>query len=135
MGTTVNYAIPYPGVNDAPDGPFSFQAGAEATDAAIKGQSDRLDKLPVKVATGSATLTFGAGVAFITSNVALPAGFTVAPIVTVTLGSNVAGRASLLLLSAYGATTSGFTIKMQTSDNANIGTSYNITFQWTAIQS
>lgn len=42
MGQTADYAIPYPGVSDAPDGPNGFQASAERTAAVIKGIDTRL---------------------------------------------------------------------------------------------
>lgn len=104
-----------------------MQTQAESVEAA-------LNTMPYKIASGTGSISFGSGVASVTSTVSLPAGFTQAPAVTVTLGSNVAGRASLLLLSAYNPTTSGFTLKMQTSDNANIGTTYTLTFNWIAVQ-
>lgn len=128
MPTTLRFGITYPSGSTTPNVPLSMQTQAESVEAALN------TSFPYKIASGTATLSFGAGVAFITSNVALPAGFTQAPAVTVTLASNVAGRASLLLLSAYSATTTGFTMKMQTSDNANMGTTYSLTFNWTAVQ-
>lgn len=127
MPSTLRFGLQYPSGSSTPNVPLSMQSLAESTETA-------LNTMPYKIASGTATLSFGAGVASVTSNVALPAGFTLPPVVTVTLASNVAGRASLLLLSAYSATTTGFTIKMQTSDNANIGTTYSLTFNWTAVQ-
>lgn len=41
MGTTVNRGIPYPGVNDAPDGPYGFQAMAEAVDVELDALLDQ----------------------------------------------------------------------------------------------
>ena len=134
MPNTINRAYPYPLPTADPDVPYWNQQLAEKIDVDMVARLAELARLPYKMAAGSATLSFGAGVAFITSNVALPAGFTQAPIVTVTLGSNVAANASKLLLSAYSATTTGFTIKMQTNDNTNIGVGYNFTFQWVAVQ-
>lgn len=37
MGITANRGYGYPGVNDAPDGPFSFQTGFEGVDADVQG--------------------------------------------------------------------------------------------------
>lgn len=130
MGTTVNYQIPYPGVNEAPDGPFSFQAGAEATDAAIKGQSDRLDKLPVRIVSGTATLNVTSGIASISSFVNFGTTFAAAPLVSVSCSTN-AVRASVY--SGYGSTTTGFTAKVQTADGATYGSAFALTLNWTAV--
>jgi hypothetical protein len=87
-----------------------------------------------KIASGNGSISISSGVSFNVNSVALPAGFTQAPNVVVTLGSNVAGRASLLQIYAYTITTTSFNVKIQTSDNAAIGTSYTINYQWVAIQ-
>jgi hypothetical protein len=128
MAQTPGRLWPYAGPNDAPDVPYWQQRIAEKGDAETQALDDRT---PFKIATGTGTLSIGAANTFVSSNVNFPAGFTLAPVVTVTFASNAA-RASMI--SAYSATTAGFTVKMQTCDGATYGASFTLAFNWTAIQ-
>jgi hypothetical protein len=93
------------------------------------------------VKSGKTTIRIGAGASSATKAVPFtgPGGevtpFAAAPVVMVSLSSNIAGAASQLLVSAFSENTAGFTAKIQTNDNANIGTTYDITVNWTAVLS
>lgn len=86
------------------------------------------------VQAGKMLFNIAASASSLTKTVTFPKPFAAAPIVTATLASNVAGNASQLLVSAYGETTTGCTLKIQTNDNTSIGTTYNINVNWTAVQ-
>jgi hypothetical protein len=132
MANTVNRIYPYPGVNDAPDGPYAVQRLAEAVDVDVKAQSDRLDKLPVRLQVGQDSIFIGAAVAVQTQTITFPVAFATAPKVVASLVTATAGRASLLNIQVTASTTTGFTARLYTSDNANTGTSYTIAFNWIA---
>ena len=137
MPNTVNRGYPYPGVSQVPDIPYDMQQLTEAIDADVEDIDTRLVDLtaamPAAIQAGSGTIAIGAGVPSATLAVTFPAAFAAAPVVVVTCTANVAGRASLLKLYANNTTASGFTLKMQTSDNQDIGTSFNIGFTWVAV--
>jgi hypothetical protein len=134
MPNTINRAYPYPLPTADPDVPYWNQQLAEALDVDMKARVDALAKLPTKVAKGQDSIFIGAAVANASLTVNLPAGFTVAPIVTASIVTATAGRASLLQLSITSQTTTTFVARLYTSDNANTGTSYTITFNWIAVQ-
>jgi hypothetical protein len=127
MPTTTRFGISYPAGSAAPNVPLSMQTQAESVEAA-------LNTFPYKIAAGSGTITMGAGVAFVLTTISLPAGFTAPPTVTVTMSTTTGGRASLLQLATVNPTTTTFQIRVYTSDNANVGTSYVIGFSWMAVQ-
>lgn len=131
MATTTNRSLRYPTAGQEPDVNGDIQRLAEDVDADLDGLHDTL---PSKVAVGAGTISIGSAVASVTQVVTLPAGFTVAPQVFLQSTANVAGRASLLSLYVNATTTSQFTVKMQTADNANTGTSYAIAYNWLAVQ-
>jgi hypothetical protein len=122
MPTTLGDAIYYPPGNLPPNVPLQMQLAAESVQAALN-----------KIKSGSITIAMGAGVSVATQVVTFDEAYTVVPQVGVTMTSNVTGRASLLQFAAISKTVNGFTAKLQTSDNANIGTSYNITLDWIAV--
>ncbi|WP_157372116.1 hypothetical protein [Arthrobacter sp. Soil736] len=93
-----------------------------------------MSKLRYKIDAGQGMQGIGAGVASVTQTVMLPVGLTLPPVITVQDAANVAGRASLPTFYVNGTTEAQLTLKMQTSDNANIGTRYNIVVNWIATQ-
>jgi hypothetical protein len=122
----------YPGVNDAPDGPYGIQRLAENVDADVQVQANKLAKLPAQITAGQDSIFIGAAVATATLTVTFPAAFATVPKVVASMVTATAGRASLLGLQVTAQTTTGFTVRLYTSDNANTGTSYTITFNWIA---
>lgn len=123
MPNTLTRPITYPAGGAAPNVPLVMQTMAESVQTQL-----------LKIKAGSGTISIGAGVASTTLAVTFPeGGFSAPPVVTVTNTANVAGRASLLNLYVNGITATGFTLKMQTSDNANIGTSFSIGFNYVAV--
>ncbi|QIN94317.1 minor tail protein [Arthrobacter phage BlueFeather] len=123
MPETLGDAISYPAGGVAPNVPLVMQQSAESVQAAFN-----------KFKAGSVTIAMGAGVAFVNTTVTFPGGgFDSIPQVLLTLNANVAGRASLLQVYAINKTQTNFQIKLATSDNANIGTSYNISVDWLAV--
>lgn len=90
-------------------------------------------KLPKKMAGGADTMSIGAGASSVTKVINLPAGFTAPPVVLLQNAANRGLRAALLILDAYSVTNTQFTIKMQTSDNAAIGTAFDINIYWLAV--
>lgn len=137
MPNTANYGFFYPGVSEVPDGPYAFQTAMEGVDTALLGVDERLTSLdgrmPTALQAGSGSISIGAGVPSATLAVTFPTAFAAAPVVVANLTANVAGRASLLKLYPINITATGFTAKMQTSDNNDIGTSYNLGFNWVAV--
>lgn len=137
MPNTPNRGYPYPGVSEVPDGPFAFQSGFEAVDTDVEEIDGRLtdltDAMPTAVQAGSGSISIGAGVPSATLAVTFPTAFAAAPVVVANLTANVTGRASLLKLYPISITATGFSAKMQTSDNNDIGTSYNLGFNWVAV--
>ena len=83
--------------------------------------------------SGTATVSIFTNDTSRTAAVTFPVTYLQAPDVIVSLASNVAGAASRLLISAYSATTTGFTVKLQTNDNLQIGTGYTISVKWVAM--
>lgn len=132
MANTPALAIPYASPADAPDVPYWSQRQAERVDALIQQVNTDRARLPVQVVSGSDTITIGAAAATATKVITLPPGFAAPPFVVLQNTANVAGRASLLMLYVNATTKDQFTVKIQTSDNANVGTSYNIVFNWQA---
>lgn len=132
MANTDTQAIPYGGPNDAPDVPYWLQRMAERVAALFDAADASRAKLPGQVVSGSDSISIGSGVASVTKTITLPPGFSAAPFVVLQNTANVTGRASLLNLYVNNTTKDQFTVKMQTSDNANIGTSYSIVFNWMA---
>lgn len=122
----------YPGVNDAPDGPYAVQALAEDVDADVQARADHLARLPTRVQFGQDSIFIGAAVAVQTLTVTFPVAFAVAPKVVASLVTATSGRASLLNIQVTASTTTSFTARLYTSDNANTGTSYTIAFNWIA---
>jgi hypothetical protein len=122
MPTTLGDAIYYPAGGSAPNVPLAMQQAAESVQAALG-----------KIKSGSITIAMGAGVSVATQLVTFDAPYGAVPQVGITMTSSVTGRASLLQFAAISKTVDGFTAKLQTSDNAAIGTSYNITLDWIAV--
>lgn len=132
MGTTAVQHIPYPGVNDAPDGPYGFQTQAEFLDTLFTAHDGKFARLPYKISAGTGTLAVGSTNTNITSNVSFGTStFDSAPIVLISPTTNAA-KASVY--SAYSATTTGFTAKVQTADGSTYGASFSLGFSWIAIQ-
>jgi hypothetical protein len=123
MPATTPDGISYPAGGVAPNVPLVMQSQAESVQGALN-----------KFKSGSVTIAMGAGVAFVNTTVMFPGGaFDSIPQVMLTMNANVAGRASLLQVYAINKTAASFQIKLATSDNANIGTSYNIAVDWFAV--
>jgi hypothetical protein len=95
--------------------------------------SDGRDGLPTRLQFGQDSIFIGAAVAVATLTVTFPTAFTVAPKVVASMVTATAGRASLLGIQVTATTTTNFTLRLYTSDNANTGTSYTITFNWIAV--
>ncbi|MFE5839131.1 hypothetical protein [Arthrobacter sp. NPDC056493] len=89
---------------------------------------------PYKIASGSGSVTIGSAVASATATVTLPAGFTLPPVITVQNTTNGAGRSLMLNFYVYSISATQFTLKLATADAANTGTSYTISYNWTAVQ-
>lgn len=132
MANTPTQAIPYCAPSDAPDVPYWSQRQAERTAALFDAADTSRAKLPGQIVSGSDSIAIGAGAASITKVITLPPGFSAPPFVVLQNTANVAGRASLLGLYVNSTTKDQFTVKMQTADNAAIGTSYTIVFNWLA---
>ncbi|QOP64224.1 minor tail protein [Arthrobacter phage Yavru] len=130
MATTTKRVYRYPGQGVEPDAAGDIQKLAEDVDNDV---AKLFDGLPDKIQAGDDSISIGAGVASVTKTILFPTAFATVPKVTVQNTANVAGRASLLGLYVNSKTVSGFTVKMQTADNANIGTSYAIAFDWIAV--
>jgi hypothetical protein len=137
MPNTTNRGYFYPSGTEAPNGPYALQTLADAVDADVEDIDTRLTDLtvamPTAVQAGSGTIAIGAGVPSATLAVTFPTAFSAAPVVVANLTANVAGRASLLKLYPISITATGFTAKMQTSDNNDVGTSYTLGFNWVAV--
>ena len=81
MPTTPKYALPYPGLTDAPNGPNAVQALAVAVDA-----------LPLPKAAGSVTVTCTTPSVAESVAVTFPVGaFSAPPIVLVSLATGLSG--------------------------------------------
>lgn len=131
MATTLDRSYRYPGQGIEPDVAGDIQRLAEDVSADV---AKLYKNLPIKIAYGQDSIAIGAGSVTATKDITLPAGFASAPLVYLQNMSNVAGRAALLDLYVNDPrTSSAFRVKMQTSDNAAIGTGYTIAFAWVAI--
>lgn len=132
MGNTIGRGYPYPGVNDAPDGPYAIQQLAEALNTDMLARLGDLGRLPYKVTAGTATLAVGSTNTSVSSNVSFGTNtFDTPPLVLISSNTN-AVKASVY--SAYSATTTGFTAKVQTADGSTYGASFSLAFNWIAIQ-
>jgi hypothetical protein len=80
-------------------------------------------KVEVSIATNETNATV---------TVPLPAGFTSAPYVQLTMNSNVGFPASRLKIAAFEETTTSFKVKIYTDDYKAIGVSYDISVNWFA---
>ncbi|QIN94480.1 minor tail protein [Arthrobacter phage Whytu] len=130
MATTTKRSYRYPGQGQEPDAAADIQKLAEDVDNDV---AKLFDGLPDKIQAGDDSISIGAGATSITKTILYPTAFATVPKVTVQNTANVGGRASLLTLYVNSKTVNGFTVKMQTSDNAAIGTSYAIAFDWIAV--
>lgn len=132
MAQTTNQQIPYPGVNDAPDGPYNFQSTAEKVDMLLTAHDGKFSRLPYKVLAGTASIAVGSANTNLSSTVGFGTQtFDTPPLVLISSNTN-AVKASVY--SAYNATTTGFTAKVQTADGTAYGASFSLAFNWIAIQ-
>lgn len=99
--------------------------------------------VPVTQATGAspyrmhadlATLAIGAASAGTTQTIVFGSAFDVAPIVTCSIATLVGSGASKLIVHGASITTTQFSCQLQTNDNSAVGSAYNITVAWTAVQ-
>jgi hypothetical protein len=127
MPSTLRFGIQYPAGTVAPNVPLVMQTQAESVETAM-------NTLPYKVMSGAGSITIGSAVASATQTVTIPAGFTIAPVVTVQNTTNGAGRANMLNIYVYSITTTSFILKLATADGANTGTSFTISYNWIAMQ-
>lgn len=137
MATTTR-GYRYPGVNDAPDGPYSFQTGFEDIDADVAAVAAQVDGkiIAAGVQSGTATVTVTTGTAAGALAITFPAAFSAAPAVSLTKAS-VAGAASTmrrLLPVVSGVTATGFTANLETTDGTNVGATFAVAVHWTAVK-
>lgn len=132
MAATPSQAIPYASPADAPDVPYWLQRIAERVAALFDSSDGKFSKLPGQIASGSDSIAITTNQTSVTKTITLPPGFSAPPFIVLQNTANVAGRASLLNLYVNNATKDNFVVKMQTSDNAVIGTSFTIVFNWQA---
>lgn len=127
MPSTLRFGLQYPSGSQTPNVPLNMQIQAESVEAA-------LNTMPYKMVSGSGSLAIGSAVASVTTTVTIPAGFTLPPVITVQNTTNGAGRANMLNFYVYNVTATSFTLKLQTADAANTGTSFTIGYNWIAMQ-
>jgi hypothetical protein len=132
MAITSNRNYPYPAPTADPDVPYWNQQLAEALDVDMVATLGKLARLPYKIHAGTAALAVGSTNTNVSSNVSFgTVTFDTPPLVLISSNTN-AVKASVY--SAYSATTTGFTAKVQTADGSTYGASFSLAFNWIAIQ-
>jgi len=82
--------------------------------------------------SGKESITIATNSSFVTKFIKYPITYPVPPVPVISIASNVGGDASRLIVSGYTSTTTGFTAKLQTSDNVKVGVTYDISVNWVA---
>lgn len=126
MGTTSNYALPYPAATDPPDGATQIQALATAVDTNLKTVDNKVVAIPkiqagqVSVTPGGTAINFfsGSGQYYRgTATVTFATAFSATPAITVSAATSVPG--TFLEASVSGASATGFTINVARVDTTS----------------
>jgi hypothetical protein len=138
MSETLNRGYPIPDPTVPADVPYVLQQLGQAIDTDVDVilalLSDVAARTPYKQASGSDNVTVNYNVTNGTATVALPAGFTVPPNVTVTINSAPGGNSSKIVAKAIAITATQFTLAAYVSDNTTLGTTFTLSCSWHAIQ-